>query len=126
MTISIHDGLVVGYSVNFLGNELALDIKTVVDEIVTVTFKNYLAHHFDHVMEGSILFDIEEKNLKPFFVDNQEQFELHKLYAWPIWFKDTNELEQYLQKNSYKCYIISSSLGLSGFVFAKTQKIKRK
>ncbi|MFJ8520267.1 hypothetical protein [Lysinibacillus xylanilyticus] len=60
MTISIHDGVLVGYSVNFLENELLLDIETVADKIVTVTFGNYLAHYFDHVMEGSILFDIEE------------------------------------------------------------------
>ncbi len=60
MTISIHDGVIIGYSVNFMENELRLDIETVTKEIVTVTFENYLAHHFDHVMAGSILFDIEE------------------------------------------------------------------
>ncbi|MGE8000319.1 hypothetical protein ACQKOF_16890 [Lysinibacillus sp. NPDC093190] len=49
MTISIHDGVLVGYSVNFLENELLLDIETEADEIVTVTFENYLAHYFDHV-----------------------------------------------------------------------------
>ncbi|MCL1696220.1 hypothetical protein [Lysinibacillus sp. BPa_S21] len=49
MTISIHDGALVGYSVNFLENELLLDIETEADEIVTVTFENYLAHYFDHV-----------------------------------------------------------------------------
>ncbi|MFJ7886671.1 hypothetical protein ACIQYL_01115 [Lysinibacillus xylanilyticus] len=126
MTISIQDGVFVGYSVNFLENELLLDIETVADEIVTVTFGNYLAHYFDHVMAGSILFDIEEIDLNTFFEENKEQFESHKLYAWPIWYDDTNELEQFLQKNNYKCYVISASLGLSGYVFAKTQKIKRK
>jgi len=126
MTISIHDGVLIGYSVNFLENELLLDIETVADEIVTVTFEDYLAHYFDHVMAGSILFDIEEVDLNTFFVGNREQFEFHKLYAWPIWYDDTNELEKYLQKNNYKCYVISASLGLSGYVFAKTLKIKRK
>ena len=126
MTISIHDGVIIGYSVNFLENELLLDIKTVADEIVTYTFENYLAHYFDHVMAGSILFDIEEVDLNTFFVGNREQFESHKLYAWPIWYDDTNELEKYLQKNNYKCYVISASLGLNGYAFAKTHKIKRK
>ncbi|WP_255550400.1 hypothetical protein [Sporosarcina sp. E16_3] len=41
MTLSIHDGVLIGYSVNFLENELLLDIETVADEIVTVTFENY-------------------------------------------------------------------------------------
>ena len=95
-------------------------------EIVTVTFENYLAHYFDHVMEGSILFDIEEVDLNTFFVGNREQFECHKLYACPICFDDTNEPEQYLQKYNFKSYVISASLGLTGYVFAKTLEIKRK
>lgn len=126
MTISIHDGVLIGYSVNFPENELLLDIKTVADEIVTVTFVNYLAHYFDHVMAGSILFDIEEVDLNKFIVENREQFESYKSYAWPIWYDDTNDLVKYLQKNNYKCYVIFASLGLNGYAFAKTLKIKRK
>ncbi|WP_186673833.1 hypothetical protein [Sporosarcina sp. BP05] len=126
MTLSIHDGVLIGYSVNFLENELQLDIETVADEIVTVIFENYLAHYFDHVMAGSILFDIEEVDLNTFFVGNNEQFQSHKLYAWPIWYDETNELEKYLQKNNYKCYVISASLGLNGYAFTKTLKIKKK
>ncbi|WP_155591590.1 hypothetical protein [Lysinibacillus cavernae] len=126
MTISIHDGVIMGYSVNFLENELTLTIETVADEIVTITFENYLVHVFHHVMAGSILLDIDEVDLNAFFVENREQFENDKLYAWPIWYSNTNELEQDLQKDNYKCYVISASLGLTGYVFAKALKIKRK
>ncbi len=84
MTLSIHDGVIIGYSVNFMENELLLDIETVTKEIVTITFENYLAHYFDHVMAGSILFDIEEVDLNTFIIENREQFDSHKLYAWPI------------------------------------------
>lgn len=66
MTVSIHDGVLIAYSVSFLENELLLDIQTVVDETVTVTFRNYLAHNFSYVMAGSIIFDIEEVELKSF------------------------------------------------------------
>jgi len=96
MKIFIHDGVLIGYSVNFPGNELLLDIETVADETVTVTSENYLAHYFDHVMAGSILFDIEEVDLNTFFVVNREQFESHRLYAWPVWYDDTNEFNKYL------------------------------
>lgn len=126
ITISIHDGVIIGYSVSFLENELILDIELVADGIVTVTFENYLAHNFHYVMAGSILFDIDEVDLNTFFVENREQFENNKLYAWPIWFGNTNELEQDLQKDNYKCYVISTSLGLTGYVFAKALRIKRK
>ncbi len=125
ITISIHDGVIIGYSASFLENELTLDIETVTDEIVTVTFEKYLAHDFRHVMAGSILFDIDEVDLNTFFVENREQFENFKLYAWPIWHGNTNELEQVLQKENYKCYVICASLGLTGYVFAKALKIKR-
>ena len=123
MTISIHDGVIIGYSVNFMESELRLDIETVTKEIVTVTFENYLAHHFDHVMAGSILFDIEEVDSNKFIMDNREQFDSHKSYAWPI---DTNDLEKYIKNNNYNCYVIFASLGLSGYVFAKTLNFKRK
>ncbi|WP_432360744.1 hypothetical protein [Sporosarcina sp. UB5] len=126
MTISIHDGVLVGYSVSFLENELLLDIKTVADEIVTVRFENYLAHYFDYVMAGSILFDIEEVDLNRFFVENREELESRKSFDWPIRYNDTNDLVKYLQKNNYKCYVIFASLGLNGYAFAKTLKIKRK
>ncbi|GAB0169617.1 hypothetical protein LSPCS325_30540 [Lysinibacillus sp. CTST325] len=46
---------------------MILDIETVAGEIVTVTFENYLAHDFHHVMAGSILFDIDEADLNSFF-----------------------------------------------------------
>ncbi|WP_199777782.1 hypothetical protein [Lysinibacillus sp. FJAT-14745] len=81
---------------------------------------------FIHVMAGSILFDIDEADLNTCFVENREQFENYNLYAWPIWCCNTNELEQDLQKDKYKCYVISASLGLTGYVFAKALKIKRK
>ena len=126
MTISIHDGVIIGYAVSFLENELILDIETVADEIVTVTFENYLAHDIQYVMAGSIIFDIEEADLNTFFVENREQFANYKLYHWPIGFSNTTELEQDLQKENYKCYIIFASLGLSGYVFAKSFKVKRK
>ena len=71
ITISIHDGVIIGYSVSFLENELILEIKTVTDEIVTVSFENYLAHDF-HLMAGSILFDIVEADLNTFFVEKRE------------------------------------------------------
>ncbi|MEK5038648.1 hypothetical protein [Sporosarcina sp. FSL K6-3457] len=117
---------VIGYSVGFLENELLVDIKTVADETVTVTSGNYLAHYFDHVMAGSILFDIEEVDLTTFFVGHREQFEVYKSYAWPVWYDNTDELEKYLQENNYKSYVIISSLGLNGYVFAETLTIKRK
>ncbi|WP_391122605.1 hypothetical protein [Psychrobacillus sp. L3] len=126
MTISIHDGVIIGYTVSFLENELILDIETVADEIVTVTFEKYLAHDFHHVKAGSILFDINEADLNTFFVENREQFDNYKLYHWPIGYSNTTELEQDLQKENYKCYIIFASLGLSGYVFAKAFKVKRK
>lgn len=45
-------------AVDFLENELLVEIKTVADEIVTVTFENYLAHSFVYVMAESIVFDM--------------------------------------------------------------------
>lgn len=122
ITISIHDGLIIGYSVSFLEHELNLDIQTVTDEIVSVTFENYLAHDFNHVMAGSILFDIDEVDLNTFLIESSKQFNNYKSYNWPIGYSNITELEQDLKKEDYKYYVISASLGLNGYVFAKSLK----
>lgn len=122
--MSIHDGVIVGYTVDFLKQEMLLNIETVTDDIVTVTFEDHLAHSFNHVMAGSIIFDIEEVDLSNFLKQNRDQFEYHKLYSWPTWYDDVNELKEYLLNNNYKCYIITASLGLTGYILAKTFKLR--
>ncbi len=90
MRVSIHDGVLVGYTVNFSRQKLLLNIETVENDVVTVIFENYLAHSFEHVMAESILFDIEEGDLNLFLSENKQQFESHYLYRWPIEYDDVN------------------------------------
>ena len=125
MTISIHDGVIIGYSVSFLENELILDIETVADEIVTVKFENYLAHDIQHVMAGSILFDIEEADLNTFFVENREQFGTINYMLGRFASVIRMNSNKTYKKNNYKCYVIFASLGLSGYVFAKSFKVNK-
>lgn len=126
MAVSIHDGIIIGYSSNFIEHVLCLNVKTVCDNIVTITFENYLAHEFKHVKEGSILFDIEPVNWDVFFTQQEKKFESFLQYAWPIWCDSMEKLKHYLHENAYKCFIICSSFGLNGYVFAKSYSIDRK
>jgi len=115
----IHDGVFLRYRVDFLKKELLIDFKTVEDDLVTVSFKGYFAHSFDHVMAGSVLYDIEKVDWSEFLKTNKSEFEEHKNYSWPIIYDDLDEFEHHMQENNYQCYIITSAIGLSGYVFAK-------
>ncbi|QTD42086.1 hypothetical protein [Sporosarcina sp. Te-1] len=118
--MSIHDGLVIGYKMDFIENELEMQILTVQKEVVIVRFNNYLAHEFSHVMKESIVFDIEEQETEKFIKENQTDFERHQGFNWPLPYNNVEELTQLLFQNEYKCYIIFSSSGLSGYVIAKS------
>lgn len=123
MMETIHDSIVQGYEVNFEEQYMQLHIQAVNEKLFTIHFKEYLAHEFKHSMSGSILMDIEEISVGEFLLANEEKFEELRGYCWPVFFETVPQLIQYFREESIKCFIVFSSLGLNGFVFAKEWKI---
>lgn len=121
----VHDNIIISYQVDF-ENETFI-IKTQYDddkicENTDVSFTGYLTHIFHHEMKNSIIFDIEEYPLNSFLESERELIEEGKNYCWPIIHETTSELVKYLELNDYKTFSLSSSLGLYGWVLAKSMK----
>ena len=121
--ISVHDNVIYAYQVDCEGRRLIL--HTVFEdrepnEFTDVVFGNTIAHYFEHVLPGNILFDIEEVEVGAFVRDREEIFVDSRRYGWPpIEFDgDIESLVASLQATSAHAYLVNSSYGMSGWVLA--------
>ena len=121
MNFSVHDNEIISYEVNLKNGVIIIQTNSHWEKApnVTITFSGVLAHWFDHHLPGSIILDLEKRELSEFFQYNKELLERGRLYNWPTDYKDLKELEEKLIKEEYFFYIISASYGLSGWVLAK-------
>ncbi|NQZ56781.1 MAG: hypothetical protein HRT88_04835 [Lentisphaeraceae bacterium] len=98
-------------------------------EYTDVTFDDVKFHYFEmeaykfNDCPANILFDIEEIDSIYILKDYIDLFQKHKKYGWPeIEYQNIDDLDKYLKSNNYKCYDISATCGISGFVFAKSMR----
>jgi hypothetical protein len=89
-------------------------------EFTDVVFHDVVAHCFDCVLAGNILFDIVEVDIETLVRDNGDLFETSWRYGWPPveYDGDLIVLVSALISGSVRGYSISSSYGLSGWVLA--------
>jgi hypothetical protein len=120
---SVHDNFVYGYSVDCEGRLLVLhtayrDRKP--HELTDVIFRDVVAHHFEHVLPGNILLDIEEADVAAVVRDNARQLADSWRHGWPpVEYRgDLDALVTALKASGVRGYVILSSYGLSGWVFA--------
>ena len=122
----IHDNTIQSYNVDFEAEMLTIKTLYHTDKIIEktdVVFMGYLAHSFDHEMKNSIIFDIEEYPFNLFFEENSLFLQERKDYGWPILYPTENELIKFFKTHDYKIFEVCSSLGLSGWIFAKQMEI---
>src|SRR5262249_26955298 len=88
-------------------------------ELTDVRFIGLVAHYFEHVVEPSILLDIEEVSPEWVIQEWRELFERGKNYGWPpIRYADLAELSVRLAEQGVRGYRVMGSCGLDGFVLA--------
>jgi hypothetical protein len=120
---SVHDNFVYAYAVLIDRRQLILHTEyrdTEPNELTDVIFSDVIAHHFENVGDGAILFDVEE--VEPEWVVQQEAkvFARGKNYGWPLpEYKDPADLVRRLKDQGLRGYVVSSSFGLNGFVLAR-------
>jgi hypothetical protein len=121
--LSIHDNVVYAYTVDCEGRRLVLhtafrDGEPI--EYTDVVFRDVLAHHFEHVLAGNILFGIEESEIAMLVQENKDLFANSWRYGWPPveYNGDLNGLVDALRTVSTRAFTIESSYGLSGWVLA--------
>ena len=121
--LSIHDNCVYAYSVDCKGRRLTLHTEfkgREPQEYTDVVFRDVLAHHFDHVQPGNILFDVEEQEIGSLVRENAVLFADSWRYGWPLieYSGDLDVLVTKLKAASVRAYSIGSSYGMSGWVLA--------
>ena len=130
--LSIHDNDIYGYTVDCEGRRLVLHTAfrdRAPIEYTDIVFGDVLAHHFEHVLAGNILFDIEESDIATLVQDNKDLFADSWRYGWPPveYNGDLNRLAYALRAISTRAFTIESSYGLSGWVLATTcDRVSRK
>jgi hypothetical protein len=124
MTISIHDNLLVSYKVQCEKQTITLHTEYRVEnkqtEFTNVVFEGVQAYHFENDAFGNIIFDVSNVPLEKFLTEyGSEVSELHRMNGSLNWAADMVSAPEYLREQGINGFILSSSLGLSGWVLAK-------
>ena len=74
MNFSVHDNEIISYEVHLKKEEIIIQTISHWEKArnVTITFSGVLAHWIEHPLQGSILLDLEKRELGEFFQYNKE------------------------------------------------------
>lgn len=119
---SVHDNNVYAYVVQCERRRIVLHTEYRdggAEEYTDVAFSGVVAHHFETVLSGNILFDITEVEPGQIVRGWAELFARQKNYGWPaIKYDDPQALTSALVGMGVRGYEIGSSYGLTGWVLA--------
>lgn len=135
MELSIHDNILYAYLVVSEQEDPYLYTITLFTEFsdsssseyTDIVFTGVLTHHFEHELSHSILFDVEERDFEYIYENDPDLFERSKDYGWPPYMRTTfAELIATLKTQDIKAFVISTSYGLDGWIWAKQMtKVQR-
>ena len=125
MLPSFHDDYLIGYEVDCEGRQIKLHIKPapwVVEQagVSTVVFTGVDGYHFENDAFGNIIFDLEVVPTAGFVSEYRDDLAESRRYgAVGRWASDLDAAPRVLSELGIQPYVLSSSLGLSGWVLAK-------
>lgn len=119
--ISIHDNNV--FAIDIRCKERVIILHTEFregrpPEYVDVVFSGVTAHHFNHVLDGNILFDITESPPQAFYEENKKYLREFRRYGLPINCDNSKIFEEQILKENLRIFEINPSYGLFGWVIA--------
>jgi len=121
---SFHDYHLVGYEVDGQRGEVRLNLAWLYAGVEPrppeqVVFRGVEDYFFEHDLGVNIVFDIEEFPLLGFLQGWEEHFRANKQWGWPrFWKGDVSSTAEALSSRGSKCYELTTSYGLSGWVVA--------
>jgi hypothetical protein len=129
MAPSVHDNLLVSYEVQCekqiitLRTEFRLENRPT--EFTNVVFAGVLAYRFENDAFGNIIFDVCDIPLERFLAEHGGQIsELYRMTGSPgKWAECIDAASAYLDSHRIQAFVLSSSLGLSGWVLAREMSI---
>jgi hypothetical protein len=125
--ISVHDNYVTGYSVSCENRRIVLHTEfreREPNERTDIVFSGIEAYFIFRDNMSTILYDVDERAISEILKEFSSEFESGEKYGWPgIWNKSTQACLEHFRKEECKGWIISSSIGMEGFVIAKDMKL---
>ncbi len=121
---SWHDYHLTGYSVDGPGARVVFKVSWPYDtdtdvKAASVTFTGVAGYFFEHDLGSNIVYSISESPLGAFLAEYSQQFEQQREWGWPLFWKGTaDETLKHLSEKMVRCFEVSSSYGLSGWVLA--------
>ncbi len=122
----VHDNFILSYSVDAQKKEIRLQTAYLDggnDERTEVIFRGVAAYNFECDNFSNVIFDIEEAELCFIYDQNAALFERHRNYSWPCFDNSRAEILSQMRRAEIRGFVINSSSGLSGWVWAKTMEI---
>src|SRR3954467_3700113 len=121
---SIHDNFVYAYTVDCEGRRLVLHTAyrdREPQEFTDVVFRDVVAHRFEHVLPGNILFDVEEADVAAVVRENAGLLTDSWRHGWPpVEYRgDLAALVEALRGASVRADTIGSAYGPSGWGIAR-------
>ena len=124
MELSVHDNFLLSYCI--LAHQQEIHFQTVFPdqkppELTDVVFSGVVGYYFERDNFQTIIFDIEEMDVEVIYTNHRELFEEGRKYCWPgAWNTSDEAVITYLLENEIQGYYLSSSLGMAGWVLAKS------
>ena len=98
-------------------------------EYTDLVFEGVVAHHFEQQQMGegpnpsNVLFDVEETTLSALFVQYGALLARTQIYGWPLQVAGLEALAAALAERGARCFEIDGTVGLRGFVFARSLRV---
>ncbi len=127
---SFHDYHLTGYSVDGRAREVRLHLEWQSPQDPelprppqTVVFEGVQDYFLEHDLGINIVYGIEEVSLEDHVRTNAETFAASSKWGWPRFWRETaQETTFVLLASGMRCFQLSSSYGLSGWVVAASAR----
>ena len=88
-------------------------------EYTDVLFYHVIAHHFEGMQSGNILFAIEPDTVEQIFEEYHDMFVQFHGEGWPLHYTTSNDLFVQLQARQIRAFRIVPSYGGTGWIWAE-------
>jgi hypothetical protein len=128
MALSVHDNRLISYDVRCEERTITLRTEYHAEnkptEFTNVVFEGVEGYHFANDAFENIIFDVVEVPCEEFLTEyGAEISELYRMTGSPKWATDMDSAAIMMRAQRVNGFVLSSSLGLSGWVLAKEMSV---
>jgi hypothetical protein len=134
MELSVHDNWLYAQAVDHERCRIVLHTAyphAQPPEYTDIIFEGVVVHHFEQQMcqrgsdPANVLFGVEEGNPVATLTQHADVLARTKNYGWPVLrYEGIDDLANQLTAGGAKCFDVSGTCGLSGFVFAVSMEFR--